>query len=44
MNKAISIDPGISKCGIIVADIRQQKVFKAEVIESDSLLNYVIIY
>ena len=41
MNKAISIDPGISKCGIIVADIKQQKVFKAEVIESDSLLSYV---
>jgi len=41
MNKAISIDPGISKCGIIVADIKQKKVFKAEVIESDSLLNYV---
>ena len=25
MNKAIAIDPGISKCGIVVADIKQKK-------------------
>ena len=41
MNKAISIDPGISKCGLIVADINSKKVCEAEVIKSENLLNYI---
>ena len=41
MNKAISIDPGISKSGLIIADIEQKTVFRAEVIQSDYLLSYV---
>ena len=39
MNKAIAIDPGISKCGIVVADIKQKKIYKAEVIKSNDLLS-----
>ena len=41
MYKVISIDPGISKCGIIVADVKEKKVYEAFVIDSDFLLNYV---
>ena len=41
MNKAISIDPGISKCGLIVADINSKKVCEAEVIKSENLINYI---
>ena len=29
MAKIIAIDPGMSKCGLIVADLEQQKVLKA---------------
>ena len=41
MTKVIAIDPGIFKCGFIFADKTQKKVFQAEVIESDYLLNLV---
>ena len=39
MSKTISIDPGISKCGLIVADVNSKKVCSAEVIESENLVN-----
>ena len=35
MSKVIAIDPGISKCGLIVADIREKKVYEAVVIKSE---------
>ena len=38
MSKAISIDPGISKCGLIVADVNSKKVCSAEVIKSENLV------
>ena len=38
MNKVVAIDPGISKCGIVVADIKNKKVFRAQVIQSKNLL------
>ena len=41
MSRVISIDPGISKCGIVVADIREKKVYEAEVIKSNLLFKYV---
>ena len=41
MSRVLSIDPGISKCGVIVADIREKKVYEAEVISSNLLLKYV---
>ena len=41
MEKVIAIDPGMYKCGLIVADIQQKKVNTAEVIQSRNFLNYV---
>jgi len=41
MSRVISIDPGKSKCGIILADITEKKVYEALVIRSHHLLNYV---
>ena len=41
MSRVLSIDPGISKCGVILADIREKKVYEAEVISSHLLLKYV---
>ena len=41
MTRIIAIDPGLSKCGVIVADIKEKKVYEAEVIKSYLLLNYV---
>ena len=38
MNKVVAIDPGISKCGIVVADIKNKTVFRAQVIQSKNLL------
>ena len=41
MSRVLAIDPGISKCGVIVADIREKKVYEAIVISSHLLLKYV---
>ena len=41
MSKVIAIDPGISKCGVILADINEKKVYEALVIKSNILLKYV---
>ena len=41
MSKLIAIDPGISKCGVIVADLKEKKVIEAEVIKSNCLLKYI---
>ncbi|MDC3118177.1 hypothetical protein OA503_00740 [Prochlorococcus sp. AH-716-K03] len=41
MSRVIAIDPGISKCGLIVADIKEKKVYEAIVIQSHLLLKYV---
>ena len=41
MSIVIAIDPGISKCGLIVADIKHKKVYEALVINSHLLLKYV---
>ena len=41
MSKVIAIDPGISKCGLIIADIKEKKVYEAVVIKSHLLLNYI---
>ena len=37
MPKVITIDPGKSKCGLVLADISQQKVYKAIIVESELL-------
>ena len=41
MPKVISIDPGRSKCGLVLAEIVEKKVYKAIVLKSDLLENYV---
>ena len=41
MSKVIGIDPGISKCGVVYADIREKKVYEAVVVKSNLLFKYV---
>ena len=41
MSRVLAIDPGISKCGVILADIHEKKVYEALVIKSNLLLKYV---
>ena len=41
MSKVLAIDPGISKCGVTIADIKEKKVYEASVIKSHLLLKYV---
>jgi len=41
MTKVIAIDPGISKCGIVIANVERKIVDEAIVIKSDLLLKYL---
>ena len=41
MSKVISIDPGKSKCGLVLADISEKKVYQAIVLKSELLENYI---
>ena len=41
MLKLISIDPGKYKCGLVLAEINEKKVYKAIIIESELLGDYV---
>ena len=41
MPKVISIDPGKSKCGLVLAEISEKKVYKAIILKSELLGNYV---
>ena len=41
MSRIIAIDPGMSKCGVIIADIKEKKVYEAVIVESHQLLKYV---
>jgi len=41
MPKLISIDPGKSKCGLVLAEINEKKVYKAIILKSEVLENYV---
>ena len=41
MSKIIAIDPGRSKCGVSVADIKEKKVYEALVIKSHMLVKYI---
>ncbi len=41
MFKLISIDPGKNKCGLVLADINEKKVYKAITIKSELLEDYV---
>ena len=41
MFKLLSIDPGKYKCGLILADISERKVYKAIVLKSQLIKDYV---
>ena len=41
MFKIISIDPGKCKCGLVLAEISEKKVYKAIVLKSELLEDYV---
>ena len=41
MPKVISIDPGKSKCGLVLAEISEKKVYEAIIIKSELLEGYV---
>jgi len=41
MAKVITIDPGKSKCGLVLAEISEKKVYKAIVLKSEFLDNYL---
>ena len=41
MPRLITIDPGKSKCGLVLAEISEKKVYKAIILKSELLENYV---
>jgi RNase H-fold protein (predicted Holliday junction resolvase) len=41
MPRVITIDPGKSKCGLVLAEISEKKVYKAVILRSELLENYV---
>ena len=41
MPRVITIDPGKSKCGLVLAEIIEKKVYKAIILKSELLANYV---
>ena len=41
MPKVITIDPGKSKCGLVLAEISEKKVYIAVIVKSELLENYL---
>ena len=41
MLKFLSIDPGKSKCGLVLAEISEKKVYRAIVLKSELIEDYV---
>ena len=41
MPRVITIDPGKNKCGLVLAEINEKKVYKAIILKSEFLENYV---
>ena len=41
MPRVITIDPGKSKCGLVLADITEKKVYEAIIVKSELLEKYV---
>jgi len=41
MSRVITIDPGKSKCGLVLAEISEKKVYEAIILKSEFLENYV---
>ena len=41
MTRIISIDPGKSKCGLVVAEITEKKVYQAIILKSELIADYL---
>ena len=41
MSRIISIDPGKSKCGLVLAEISEKEVYEAIILKSEFVENYV---
>ena len=41
MPRVITIDPGKSKCGLVLAEISEKKIYKAIILKSELLEDYV---
>ena len=41
MGKVITIDPGKSKCGLVLAEISEKKIYEAIILKSELLANYI---
>ena len=41
MTRVITIDPGKSKCGLVLAEISEKKVYEAIIVKSELFENYV---
>ena len=41
MPRVLTIDPGKSKCGLVLAEISEKKVYEAIILKSELLENYV---
>jgi len=41
MARVVIIDPGKSKCGLVLADISEKKVYKAIILKSELIENYL---
>ena len=41
MTRVLTIDPGKSKCGLILAEISEKKVYEAIILKSELIENYV---
>ena len=41
MARVVIIDPGKSKCGLVLAEIREKKVYEAIILKSELLENYL---
>ena len=41
MNRVIAIDPGKSKCGLVLADLKEKKVYEALVFKTHLLLDFL---
>ena len=41
MGRVVTIDPGKSKCGLVLAEISEKKVYKAIILKSELIENYL---
>ena len=41
MAKILSIDPGKSKCGLVLAELNEKKVYEAKVLKSELVQDYI---